>query len=99
MENIAIYFGLVCLLIQIAAFVIIIRNRSKQQEILALGTELLAVAVNGGITWYYNQLPGAGETPGLTYFGCVVIGMGLTGVGLLILFVTLILCIVHGRKK
>lgn len=72
------------------------RDGVKRKKGKVIGIEALSVVGNALIAVWYNNLPGKGETPGLTYLGETVVAMGLTVVSFVILLVTLV---VFAKKR
>ena len=66
-----------------------VRVRTKKQKGIALGTDVVSVIGNALIAASYNNMPGKGEAPGITYLGQTVMAMGLTIVSFVVLLVTI----------
>lgn len=60
---------------QIILFVITIRKKKKLWRIL-FSAELIPLLISIGLMIYYNNLPGYGFMPGLTYLGEVLFSFG-----------------------
>ena len=64
---------IVILIFQIILFVITIRKKNKKNLWRILfSAELISLLISIGLMIYYNNLPGYGFMPGLTYLGEVL---------------------------
>ena len=66
---------IVILIFQIILFVITIRKKKKLWRIL-FSAELILLLISIELMIYYNNLPGYGFMPGLTYLGEVLFSFG-----------------------
>ena len=60
---------IVILIFQIILFVITIRKKTKKLWWILFSAELIPLLISLGLMIYYNNLPGYGFMPGLTYLG------------------------------
>lgn len=90
--------GVILIVLQLAGMISAIRKKCKRNWFLALAAETVSLAAGVGLTVYYNDLPGQGKAPGLTYFGEIFWGAGLTGICILFLVVSMILFTVQFKK-
>ena len=61
---------------QIILFVITIRKKTKKLWRILFSAELIPLLISIGLMIYYNNLPGYGFMPGLTYLGEVLFSFG-----------------------
>lgn len=90
MDRLGIYVGVCLIVAQLVSVWRALRVGTKRQRGRAFGIEALSVVGNVLIAVWYNNLPGKGEAPGLTYLGQTVMAMGLTVVSFVILLVTIV---------
>jgi len=67
---------IVILIFQIILFVISIRKKTKKLWRILFSAELVPLLISIGLMIYYNNLPGYGFMPGLTYLGEVLFSFG-----------------------
>ena len=67
---------IVILIFQIILFVISIRKKIKKLWRILFSAELVPLLISIGLMIYYNNLPGYGFMPGLTYLGEVLFSFG-----------------------
>ena len=67
---------IVIFIIQIILFVITIRKKTKKLWRILFSAELIPLLISIGLMIYYNNLPGYGFMPGLTYLGEVLFSFG-----------------------
>ena len=61
---------------QIILFVIIIRKKTKKLWRILFSSELIPLLISIGLMIYFNNLPGYGFMPGLTYLGEILFSFG-----------------------
>ena len=66
----------VILIFQIILFVISIRKKTKKLWRILFSAELVPLLISIGLMIYYNDLPGYGFMPGLTYLGEILFSLG-----------------------
>ena len=64
------------LIFQIILFLITIRKKTKKLWRVLFSVELIPLLISIGLMIYYNNFPGYGFMPGLTYFGEVLFSLG-----------------------
>jgi len=77
----------VILIFQIILFVMTVRKKTKKLWRILFSVELIPMLISIGLMIYYNNLPGYGFMPGLTYLGEVLFSLGavvLYGISFLI---------------
>ena len=67
---------IVILIFQIILFVISIRKKTKKLWRILFSAELVPLLISIGLMIYYNDLPGYGFMPGLTYLGETLFSLG-----------------------
>ena len=67
---------IVILIFQIILFVISIRKKTKKLWRILFSAELVPLLISIGLMIYYNDLPGYGFMPGLTYLGEILFSLG-----------------------
>ena len=67
---------IVILIFQIILFVISIRKKTKKLWRILFSAELVPLLISIGLMIYYNDLPGYGFMPRLTYLGEVLFTFG-----------------------
>ena len=67
---------IVILIFQIILFVITIRKKTKKLWRILFSSELIPLLISIGLMIYFNNLPGYGFMPGLTYLGEVLFSFG-----------------------
>lgn len=67
---------IVILIFQIILFVITIRKKTKKLWRILFSAELILLLISIGLMIYYNNLPGYGFMPGLTYLEEVMFSFG-----------------------
>ena len=67
---------IVIFIFQIILFVITIRKKTKKLWRILFSAELISLLISIGLMIYYNNLPGYGFMPGLTYLGEVLFSFG-----------------------
>ena len=67
---------IVILIFQIMLFLISIRKKTKKLWRILFSAELIPLLISIGLMIYYNNLPGYGFMPGLTYLGEVLFSFG-----------------------
>lgn len=67
---------IVIFIFQIILFVITIRKKTKKLWRILFSAELIPLLISIGLMIYYNNLPGYGFMPGLTYLGEVLFCFG-----------------------
>lgn len=95
------FMRIICVLLiilQLVSIIIAIRKKCKLNWFVALATEIVSLAAGVGMTFYYNDLPGKGEAPGLTYFGEFFWGAGTTAVSILFLIISIIMFALQSKK-
>ena len=89
---------IVILILQIILLVITIRKKTKKLWRTLFSIELIPMLISIGLMIYYNNLPGYGFLPGLSYLGEVLFSLGaavLYGISFLI---SICSCIVTTKK-
>lgn len=99
MDHIGVFIGILLIALQVTGFIWAVKSRTFRQRCTLIGIELLAVLGNVGIAYRYDQLPGKGKAPGLTYFADTVIAMGLTVVGIILLVSTITAVFIRSRER
>ncbi len=61
---------------QIILFVITIRKKTKKLWRILFSSELIPLLISIGLMIYFNNLPGYGFMPGLTYLGEILFSFG-----------------------
>lgn len=61
---------------QIILFVITIRKKTKKLWRILFSSELIPLLISIGLMIYFNNLPGYGFMPGLTYLGEIFFSFG-----------------------
>lgn len=83
---------------QIFFLVQCMKNKNKWKKLFLFETIALILALI--LLWYYNQLPGYGFMPGLTYLGEVLVSFGAIVIFLVMLFASIVLrLITYARNK
>lgn len=95
MERIGIYIGVCILVVQLVSMVYGLKQKRLEG---AIGIAISSVVINAALSVYYNQLPGKGEAPGLTYFGETVLQMGFTLVAAVMLAILLLVVLLRKKK-
>lgn len=90
MDRLEIYVGAGLVIAQLVMAWLAVRVRTKKQKGIALGTDVVSVIGNALIAASYNNLPGKGEAPGITYLGETVMAMGLTIVSFVVCLITIV---------
>ena len=67
---------IVILIFQIILFVITIRKKTKKIWRILFSAELIPLLISIGLMIYYNNLPGYGFMPGITYLGEILSSLG-----------------------
>ena len=67
---------IVIFIFQIILFVITIRKKTKKLWRILFSAELIPLLISIGLMIYFNNLPGYGFMPGLTYLGEVLFSFG-----------------------
>lgn len=90
---------LVLLLLQIFLLVVNIRKPLKKRWILLFVAEAISEAAAVLLMQYYNELPGTGMMPGLTYFAQTMYSMAAAAVYASMLVVSFIVMVVLSSQK
>lgn len=90
MNRFGICVGACLIVAQLVMAWMALRVGTKKQKAIALGMDVLSVIGNALIAVYYNNMPGKGKAPGLTYLGQTVVAMGLMVVSFVVLLVTIV---------
>ena len=67
---------IVIFIFQIILFAITIRKKTKKLWRILFSAELIPLLISIGLMIYYNNLPGYGFMPGLTYLGEILFSFG-----------------------